>query len=775
MTINLLNTLDIGLPKFTVEAATEPDIFALSSHQRAHAALILGLDRPGSKYNIYVLGPDQAGRMTATREYVEKWAAKHAPADDWLYLIDFDAPAKPKPVAVPAGMGLVIRDAVEKLIPALARELASAFSSESYQQQITQLKAVGEREIQARSQALDAQAREKGMTLVQTPQGPIIAALNENGEPIPIQTLKTEQREHLLAEGTEIKSALAEINRDVLRFQQQLTASIDQLNKEVAQLATSALIENTAMQFKQIEVVRKWFDSFATDVVERHGLLLKPDQAVPTADAQRALHRYGINLLVDRHQDRHRPVIVEQNPTYNNVFGKIEYRQLPGGALETDVRSIQAGSLHRANGGVLILRATDIATQPKVWTHLKAALRDGEIRIEEFYRKESPPIAGAPQPVPVPLDLTVVLIGPPALYQLFFAADPDFSNYFKIKAHIEPVIDATPENLKHYAGLLVSYAKQRNVNLSKNAIQCLLGTAARWAGHRKRISTQFENICNIIEEACSDCDTIDDEEILKAIEARRYRNSHIEDEAHRAIRDKFTIISVTGSAVGQVNGLTVQNAGDHVFGAPARITARASIGRRGVINIERMVAMSGPIQQKGTLVLQGLLTRYFARHAPTSFNCSVTFEQTYGGVEGDSASLAEFIAIISDLADLPVRQDLAVTGSVNQLGEAQVIGGIHHKIEGFFRACQDAGALTGKQGVALPTVNAQHLVLREDVVAAVTKARFRIYTIDTVEDAIELFIGLPAGSPKEERDDTVYGRVVKTLNSFDRILAERGL
>ena len=736
---------------------------------------MLGLERPGSQYNIYVLGPDRAGRMTATRDYVEQWAAQYPPADDWLYLTDFDEPGKPKPVNVPAAMGVTIRNAVEKLIHAIAQGLANAFSSESYQQQITQLKAVGEGEIQARSQALAAQVQEKGMALIQTPQGPIIAALNENKEPIPIQSLPAEQRERLLAEETEIKKTLAEINRDAMRFQQQLLQTIDTLNKEVIQQATKGLIEHTAKEFKKIKALEEWFNALATDVIEHYQMFLRSNQPTPTANPEHALQRYGVNLLVNRHRDCHRPVVVEQNPTYQNVFGKIEYRQLPGGGLETDVRSIQAGSLHRANGGVLVLRATDIAAKPDVWAYLKAALRDGEIRIEEFYRTGSPPIVGAPHPAPIPLDLTVVLIGPPALYYAFFAADPDFSHYFKIKAHIEPVIDATADNLGHYTGLLTSYAKQRNVTLTTDAIQYLLGIAARWAGHRQRISAQFEGICDIVEEACGSCDRIDSKQIVKAVEARRHRNAHIEDQIHQAIRDNLTMISVAGSAIGQVNGLTVQNVGDHIFGAPARITARASVGRRGVINIERMVAMSGPIQQKGTFVLQGLLTRYFARHAPVSFDCSVTFEQMYGGVEGDSASLAEFIAIISDLADLPVRQDLAVTGSVNQLGEAQVIGGVHHKVEGFFRVCKDMGQLNGKQGVVLPTANAQHLILRDEVVAALKEKRFNIFTVDTVDDAIELFMDLPVGSPKEESDDTIYGRVVKTLRTFDTLLAERGL
>ncbi|MFT5394793.1 MAG: putative ATP-dependent protease [Gammaproteobacteria bacterium] len=775
MTTRTLRAADVGQPVFEFETSPDINIFALSSHQRAHEALALGLARPGPQYNIYVLGPDQAGRMTATRAYIEKWANAYPPAEDWLYLADFDAPDTPRPVTLPAGGGAEVRDVVDELIPSLARELANAFSGEAYQQQVAQLQASDRAEIEGRTRTLETRAEQSGLALVQTPAGPVIAARDENGEPVPLQTLPVEERERRMSAGREIMETLAEINRDAMRLQQRLLGAIQSLEAEVAKLATIGLVQGTAEKFAEHELLRDWFAELATDVVANYQLFLHPEHPVPTADPGRALARYAVNLLVDRRHETHRPVVVEQNPTYDNVFGKIEYRQVHGGGLETDVSLIKSGSLHRANGGVLIVRASDIAAQPGVWIHLKAALRDGEIRIEEFYRAGAPPVAGAPKPTPIPLDISVVLIGAPSLYHLFFAVDPEFSNYFKVKAHIEPLVDATPDNLSSFAGLLTRFAKERGVELTYDALQLLLGVAARWAGHRRRISTQFEAVSNLIEEACNGCEVVDKDAVRGVIDARRRRNSYVEDEAHRAIVDKLTIISVTGQAIGQINGLTVQDVGDHIFGCPARITARASVGRRGVINIERMVAMSGPIQQKGTLVLQGLLMRWFARHAPTSFDCSVTFEQLYGGVEGDSASLAEYIAIVSDLADLPIRQDLAITGSVNQLGEAQVIGGVHHKIEGFFRVCQELGPLTGGQGVVLPAGNEQHLVLRDDVTAAIGAGLFNLYSVESVDDAVELFTGLPVGNPAEPSEETVYGRVVKSLNAFDAILAARGL
>ncbi|MFT4582579.1 MAG: putative ATP-dependent protease [Gammaproteobacteria bacterium] len=516
------------------------------------------------------------------------------------------------------------------------------------------------------------------------------------------------------------------------------------------------------------------------DVVENFMLFMRISEGIPTAETAAAMERYSVNLLVDRSRDSRRPVIVEQNPIYENLFGKIEYRQLPGGGIETGVALIRGGSLHRANGGVLILRAADVVGQPMLWSFLKAALRDSEIRIEEFYREGSPPLAGAPRPVPVPLDIKVILVGSQSLYRGFFIHDAEFSADFKIHAQIDPNVDATRENLSRYAAVIAEYARTLNRSIRSEAMSRLLSLAARWATHRKPLTSSYELLCNLIEEASAD-DTgqVSREAVAAAVSARRRRNSQMEDEAQRAIRNKLTIIQVHGTTVGQVNGLTVQQLGDNAFGTPARITARSSVGRRGVISIERLVAMSGPIQQKGSMVLQDILARRFARTAPMSFDCSVTFEQLYGGVEGDSASMAEYLAIISDLADTPIRQDLAITGSVNQLGEAQVIGGVHHKIEGFYRTCRENGGLSGTQGVVVPAQNRDHLVLRDEVADAVEAGMFHVFTVNTVDEAVALFtgmnVGLGANGEVIADADSVYGRVLATLRDFDVALATRHL
>jgi len=492
--------------------------------------------------------------------------------------------------------------------------------------------------------------------------------------------------------------------------------------------------------------------------------------------------RYAVNLFVDHCDETHPLVVLESNPTYENLFGRIEYRQAQG-TIATDVTLIRAGALHQANGGILVLRAEALAANPISWSFLKAALRDGGIRIEELQRAQMQPIAGAPQPRPIPLDLKVVIVGAPRWYSLFFEGDPDFHIYFKIKADIDSDMPASQENLAIYADLIAAMAHARGLHdASDAAIARLLGISARWAGHRGRLSARVELIEDLVTEAAprdakAKAAILTETSVRETYTARRRRNSRIEDRILRSILDNEVLIETSGRAVGQVNGLTVYDMGDRRFGTPVRISARASVGRAGLINIERAVALGGPIQQKAAMVLQGFLAGCFAQVRPLSFTCSITFEQSYGGVEGDSASLAELIAVLSDLAQLPVRQDIAITGSMNQAGMAQAIGGAYTKIEGFYRLCSARpGGLSGAQGVILPESNRSHLALHDDVVEAVAAGRFHLWTVATLAEAAEMMIGVPAGSADADGNyppETIFGRAAARLAAFDRILAER--
>jgi len=780
----------LGLPQFATTPAPDAQAFDLSSHKRARDALALGLAATGSGHNAYVIGPDRAARMTATHRYLRNWVTTQSAADDWVYLFNFDNPENPKPLALPRGGGRNLQRAMLEAVPTLCNDLATAFSAENYQRQLSDMRAQVDGSLQERFQALDALARDSNLTIANTAQGMMVAALDAKGEPVAVQSLDSQdlsaaEKEALRSAYVSVNEQLADLNRQAAKLQEQLIESHRKLNTDVAKAATAATLDRLIGQVSDATPeLTAWLEKFKIDLVENYEQLLQQQESgALIANPAAVSTRYGVNLLVDRTATRYAPLVVEQNPTYENLFGRIEYQQTATGGLTTDASLIRAGALHRANGGVLVLRDEALASQPNLWAYLKAALRDNEVRIEEFYRAGSPPIAGAPKPLPVPLNVKVILVGSPRWFYGFFAQDPEFTTYFKLQAHIESFVEANPDNLGRYAQLIRDDAAAAEIELSDEALAKLLGQSARWASHRNRLSAQFELLNDLVVEAAQiarqDPATpgapLTEKQIAQAIENRRSRNSLMEDSVHRAIAEGTTLIDVRGSEIGQINGLTVQTIGDHSFGTPARITARASVGRRGVVNIERDVAMSGPIQQKGILVLQGILMRRFARTFPLSFDCSITFEQLYGGVEGDSASMAEFLAIVSDLAEVPLRQDLAITGSINQLGEAQVIGGAHHKIEGFFRACETLGGLTGTQGAIIPAANEEHLVLRDSVAQAVADGRFHVYSVTTVEEALELFTGMPVGDAEHQSDDTLYGRVRKTLNRFDKALKDRGI
>ena len=781
MTAKKLAAADVALPRFEPGDAADGDAFSLSSHARAREALEFGLSVKGPGFNIFVLGEDHSGRMTATFEFMCAIMNQRPAPDDWVYLNNFAHPHNPKPHRLPAGVGRRFRERMTALVPQLRDALMRAFGSEEYQAEVH---GRGERvraELSKRMDALNADLKGHGLELLRTPDGQITIAVVEDGKPVGLDTLSKERRAEVERLGEDFAEKLTEVTRWGAMRQGELASSLKELERQVGDSAVRELLDQVAQDFSDHPGLVDWLTEMRADVLDNLSRFVgREAEATQGAEAPPERH-YGVNLLVDRADHPCPRVVLEGNPTYENLFGRIEYRQLEGG-LETDFTLIRGGALHQANGGLLVLRAESVAANPFVWESLKGALRDRSIRLEEPQRVGTFPIAGAPRPDPIPLDLKVVIVGTPRWYYTFFSLDPGFRSYFKVKADIDGDMEASSDNLTHYAGLIRRMARQQvGTACSDEAVVRLLGVAARWATDRGKLSARFEQTADLMTEAVTptdgdDTSVITEAAIDAAMAQRRQRNARVEDRMHEGIRRGTTMIDTTGAVVGQVNALTVRDMGDHTFGTPARVTARASVGRRGVTNIERESALGGPIQQKGVMVLQGFLAGRFARRIPMSFNCSITFEQSYGGVEGDSASIAELLAILSDLSGLPLRQDLAVTGSVNQRGQTQAVGGVHYKVEGFFRTCIEAGGLTGSQGVVLPAANEANLVLRDEVAEAVAEDRFSLWSIESVDEAVELFTGTPAGVPDAEGaygTDTVYGRVMAQLESFDRILAER--
>jgi len=765
---------EVGLPRFAAKPAAGAEVFALDSHARARDALDFGLSVAGIGFNVFVAGEDRSARMTATLAYLAEAVAKRPPPRDWIYLNNFRHPEHPTPQALPPGMGRKLRDAMMALIPRLRETLTASFTAEAYQARVLALREQAEREVTADVNDLAQAAQAHGLQLVQGEDGAfrLLRAQEAQGGTAPLPIDENTERE--------LASALGRVQLHAVNARARLAAQLGELNRGIAGEVVSPTLEDLTRQFSGFAGLARWLTEARVDMIETHDRFrLQPGTG---NDVELPERRYAVNLLVDHGEESHPLVVLESNPSYENLFGWIEYRQAQG-SIQTDFTQIRAGALHRANGGVLVLRAEALVANPLSWVFLKAALRDREIRIEELQRRETPPLAGAPKPGAIPLEVKVVIVGAPRWYAAFFQNDPDFRTYFKINAEIDTDIAANPRNLELYAGLIATMTERCGLeSASEGATARLMSIAARWAERRDRLTSRVELIDDLIAEATTisrrtSQKTLGEQAVVAAYEARRHRNARIEERMLRGIVEGAMMIDTAESAVGRINALTVNSVGDHQFGTPVRVTARGFAGRSGVVNIERDVGMGGPIQQKGAMVLEGYLAGRFAQTRPLSFSCSITFEQVYGGVEGDSASMAELIAVLSELAQLPIRQDVAITGSVNQEGFAQAIGGAHWKIEGFYRVCAGKpSGLTGTQGVVLPESNCVNLVLNDDVSAAIEAGQFHIWSVATVDDAAELLIGRPVGkmdAAAKYAPDSIFGRVAARLDAFDRILAER--
>ena len=776
----------VGMPVHDVPQAgtgSDVDVFSLPSHARAREALEFGLIASDPGFNIFVVGEHRSGRMTATLSYLREAVAGRKKPGDWVYLNNFHVSNEPIAAQLPAGVGINLSDAVTTLIPQLRDALTQAFSRDEYQQRVQEESEKMRAVVGTAIEGARKEAHEQGLSIVQSPQGLMVVALDEDNKPRDIGQLPEEERVRIEAAAQLISDKLTEINRGAARQQAQFAERMRELNRQVAEAATDGLLDEFAARFIEYPSLNRWVVVFRDDILANYTAFLAPPGGGPghQPPPERPEDRYAVNLFVDNSGAAHQPVILESNPTYTNLFGRIEYQQI-GGMLQTDFALIRPGALHQANGGILVLRAEALAANGDSWVQLKGALRDGQIRVEEMHRAGGVPIAGAPKPQPIPLDVKVVIVGAPNWYYTFFSIDPEFQAYFKVKAEIDPDLDATPQSAACYATLIQGFAARHGgASCQDDALQYLLGYASRLAFDRTKLSARFELVEDVVNEAAYLTDggrgsPISRAAVVEARSNRRSRNARIEDRIHEGIRRGTVMIDTEGAVIGQVNGLTVRDLGDHAFGAPARVTARTSIGRRGVTNIERETLLGGPIQQKGAMVIQGFLAGLFAQRLPMSFNASITFEQSYGGVEGDSASLAEALAILSDLADVPLRQDLAVTGSVNQHGEVQAIGGLTHKAEGFYRTCVDTGGLTGTQGVVFPASNEPSLVLDEAISADIAAGRFHMWSVETVDAALELFTGESAGIIDANGNyppDSMYGRIATRLVEFDRILETR--
>lgn len=737
--------------------------------ERATRALEFAATMDSKGYNVFVLGQPGVGRHSLALAALHEHATQMPVPSDWCYVHNFEESRAPRALELPPGRAVELRNDMAELIADIDREITRAFESDEYSERREEVVREFRDQRTAELQALEREVQAAGLAIVRSPGGLIIAPANDGGEvlsPQEYQALPAEQRQEIDRKRQEMQERLEEVMRRGLRLEREARRRVAELDREVAQFAIGALFEEVRGNYQGLDQVLNYLEQVREDILDNVDLFRAEHAPEETPEGQARMRlgtggpagpqspygRYAVNVLIDHGDQQGAPVIYESKPSIENLTGDIEHISLMG-ALVTDFTLIKAGSLHRANGGYLVVDALAVLTQPFAWEALKRALRDAQIRPESVRDQLRLISTVSLEPEPIPLHVKVVLIGTPLLYYLLHAQDEDLGKLFKVKADFALIMDRTAESAQQYARFVAGRChEERLPHFAPDAVARVAEEGARLAGDQGKLTTLFSNIADLVRESAywarrAGAEVVRAEHVYQAVEEAVYRSNRVEERLLELFQEGTLMVDVDGAQVGQVNGVAVLSMGDYAFGKPTRITARAFLGRPGVVNIEREVEMAGPIHNKATLILDGYLGGKFCRDRPFGAAATVAFEQVYEEVEGDSAAAAELYALLSSLGDVPLRQDLAVTGSVNQHGWVQPVGGINEKIEGFFRTCKLLG-LTGKQGVVIPAANVRHLMLRSDVLDAITTGQFHVYAVETVDEAVELLTGMPLG----ERD-----------------------
>ncbi len=752
---------------------------------RAVRSLDLGLTVAQPGYNIYIAGPVGTGRTTYARQKIQSAAASRPVPPDWCYLYSFEQPDQPIAVALPPGQGAQFRREVEQLVGELKEGIRKLLASERFEARRSEVLQSFETQINGIWQGLETQARQLGFVLQRTPTGIVTIPVGPSGEAIAQElfaTLPEAQREEIQKRGRELQDGVGDALRRVRSLEREARDAARELEQQAVRSTAGDPIRRLQEKYRGTSRLVEWLGELLADVVEHLDDFKEaeePQIPFPMPMLVRRvdrLQRYQVNLLVDNSHLHGAPVIIEGNPTFYNLLGKVEYRG-EFGALVTDFTMIKPGALQRANGGFLILQVKDVLLNPFTWEGLKRALKSREARIENIGDQFGAIPTATLRPEPIPLDVKVIIIGTTLLFQLLYVYDEDFRKLFKVKADFDIEVDRTPETMAHYAGAVAALCNRHGLRpFDRTGVARVLEHSARLAEHQEHLSTRFNDVVEIVFEADvwaaqAGHAVVTAADVVTAIREKIYRSNRVEEKLRDLVRRGQLLVDVAGAKPGQVNGLSVLQLGDYAFGHPSRITARTFVGSRGVVNIEREIELSGRIHSKGVAILAAYLGGKYAQDRPLSLNASLTFEQTYSEVDGDSASSTELYALLSELAGAPIEQGIAVTGSVNQKGEVQPIGGVNEKVEGYYQVCKVVG-FTGTQGVMIPAQNLPNLMLREEVVEAVRAGAFHLYAVRTVDEGLEVLTGLPAGEAAADGSypgGTLNHRVSQRLVS----LAER--
>ncbi|MDK8464898.1 ATP-binding protein [Marinobacter sp. SS13-12] len=747
---------------------------------RAQAAVRFALSMPHGGYNVYAVGRNGLGKRTMMLRYLEHHVDTDNQSHDWCYVANFEEPRVPRMLRLPAGKGTELKQDMEKLMGRLMKMIPQTFDSDSFLERAEKLKNDYVKRQEDELEKVAAQAKRKKVSLnITTPGGYRLVAMNgdEAHTAESFQALTEAQRDKFESDINKLEKKLRQALRKLADWEQEYAESQQALNEETLEGISGHQIDELIEKYRDQPDVVAYFDAVRKDLSESLEIFLEDNEeqaAIAYASLDKKMpRRYLVNVLVHQKTDEV-PVVVEDNPTYHNLFGYVESVTFKG-TVFTDFSLIRPGSLHRANGGYLLMDAIKVLEQPFVWDGLKRALRSKTIQINSLERELTLSGTISLEPEEIPLDVKIVLFGDRETWMLLQEYDPEFAELFRVTADFENEMMRTDESQVLYAKFIASLVDEKKLlHCSNKAVARIIEHSARMAEHQDRLSLHAADIANLLRESDywarqAGARLIQNSHVDQALESARYRSSRIRDQFYDSIRDGSTLVSTTGTCVGQVNALSVLSTGGFEFGLSNRITATCYYGDGGVMDIERDVKLGGNIHSKGVMILSSWLSSHFAVTDPMHLSASLTFEQNYGEVDGDSASLAEMCALVSTLSGLPVRQDLAITGSVNQFGEVQPIGGVNEKVEGFYSTCKLIGELTGTQGVIVPATNVQNLMLDQEVVQAVRDGKFHVHSVSRAEEAITLLLGKPAGrADKKGRypKQTVFGMIQQRLEKM---------
>ncbi|WP_018921735.1 Lon protease family protein [Salsuginibacillus kocurii] len=782
----LVNHCNPSMFPFQTTAEIDEGQAGMIGQERAVKALEFGLQVQNEGYNLFITGQSGSGRTTFAKRKAKQIANEQKTPLDLLYVHNFKNPDHPRVLQVTAGEGTRLQAEIERMMQDIKEEIGKVLKSKAFERRRIKMAQQFEEKSKERWEKLEEQLNHEEFTMQRTQNGIVAVPMTETGEAFQEESFKElskGQRDALIERSRQLTKIVNERVREDQREKQHLQNQWREMEARTVREAIGGFIIAVKDSFSEAANVQEYLDEVELDIITHWREMAPKEEEKDKEEAslsemlqkkeQTNEAKYRVHVLVDHSQTEGAPVINELNPSFSNVFGRIDHKS-SFGTVVTDMTMIKSGSFHKANGGYLIMQVDDVLRQPHVWQTLKRVLKTGELRMESPYEEAGLMTKITMKPEPVPVNVKLLLIGTAEQHQLLYRHDPDFRKLFKVKVDFQTKMERNKHHQLEYASFVASFCNKEQLrHLTKEALAHLIDYSSRLVGHQEKMSTRFHEITEVLVEANywaerEHANTIENPHIKRALEERRYRSGLTESTMQEAVEEGNVMISTSGEQIGQINGLVVLRTGNYSFGLPHRVTARTYVGQKGIVNIDRESLLTGPIHTKGLYILSGYLQGEFAFSHPIPLGASITFEQSYNMIDGDSASSTELYALLSSISRLPIRQDIAVTGSVNQFGEIQPIGGVNEKIEGFFAICKERG-LTGDQGVMIPKQNIQNLMLAHEVVEAIENDSFTIWAVESIKEGFEILTGVKAGNADEKGrypEQTGFGYVQTRIDQM---------